>query len=293
VAFRICYVDESGGVEDPASGLDATPLMVIAGVIVANDQVASLTREFLQVKRRFFGGKAPGAGHHLDHVLTEVKGKDIRGFLRGSSRKRHHAIAYLDRIVSMLEHHGCLLVGRVWIKTPGVALNPRNSYTSAIQDVARTTHDLLVRQDEIGMMLCDARMQNQNIEVSHSIFTQKHRLAGDPLSRLVEAPAFGHSVNHVGLQLADLVASALVFPMAARAYCAASPAGPHVSPHFERVRRRFSFRIRNLQHRYRDAAGLWQGGLDVRDALGHQSGGVLFNAPSVGATRATRTPATP
>ncbi len=267
--------------------------MVIAGVIVAHDQVASLTRDFLQVKRRFFGGKAPGAGHHLDHVLTEVKGKDIRGFLRGSSRKRHHAIAYLDRIVSMLEHHGCLLAGRVWIKAPGVALNPRNSYTSAIQDIARTTHDFLAQQDEVGMMLCDARMQNQNIEVSHSIFTQKHRLAGDPLTRLVEAPAFGHSVNHVGLQLADLVASALVFPMAARAYRATSQSGPHVDPHFERVRKRFAVRIRNLQHRYRDAAGTWQGGLEVRDALAHQSGSVLFNAPFVGQAREALTRVTP
>jgi Protein of unknown function (DUF3800) len=293
VAFRICYVDESGGVEDPASGPDATPLMVIAGVIVSHDQVASLTREFLQVKRRFFGGKAPGAGHHLDHVLTEVKGKDIRGFLRGSSRKRHHAIAYLDRIVSMLEHHGCLLAGRVWIKAPGVALNPRNSYTLAIQDIARTAHDFLAQQDELGMMLCDARMQNQNIEVSHSIFTQKHRLAGDPLTRFVEAPAFGHSVNHVGLQLADLVASALVFPMAARAYCATSQAGPHVDPHFERVRKRFAVRIRNLQHRYRDAAGAWQGGLEVRDALAHQSGSVLFNVQAVRQAPAARTPVTP
>lgn len=266
--------------------------MVIVAVIVAHDQIASLTREFLQVKRRFFGGKAPGAGHHLDHVLTEVKGKDIRGFLRGSSRKRHHAIAYLDLVVSMLEHHGCVLFGRVWIKAPGVALNPRNSYTTAIQDIARTYEDLLTRQAEIGMMLCDARMQNQNIEVSHSIFTQKHRLAGDPLGKLVEAPAFGHSVNHVGLQLADLVASALVFPMAARAYCATSPAGPHVDPHFERVRQRFTLRIRDLQHRYRDAGGGWHGGIDVKDAFGHQTGAALFNAPSPGPAKAARKPAT-
>jgi len=142
------------------------------------------------------------------------------------------------------------------------------------------------------MMLCDARMQNQNIEVSHSIFTQKHRLAGDPLAKLVEAPAFGHSVNHVGLQLADLAASALVFPMAARAYCSTSQAGPHVDPHFDRVRQRFTVRIRNLQHRYRDAAGAWQGGLEVRDALGHQSGSVLFNALTVGQARAARAAAT-
>ena len=82
-------------------------------------------------------------------------------------------------------------------------------------------------------MLCDARMQNQDSEVSHSIFTQKHQQAGDPLDRLVEVPAFGHSVNHVGLQLADLAASAFLFPMAARTYCVATTTGPHVDPHFD------------------------------------------------------------
>jgi hypothetical protein len=31
-------------------------------------------------------------------------------------------------------------------------------------------------------------------------------------------PTFGHSENHAGLQLADLVCSALLFPMAMDAY---------------------------------------------------------------------------
>jgi uncharacterized protein DUF3800 len=276
VAFRICYVDESGGVEDPVSAPDATPLMVIAGVVFDQGRLPSLTREFLQIKRRFFGGKAPGAGHHLDFVLAEVKGKDIRGFVRSNSRKRHHAIAYLDHVVRLLSDHGCRLVGRVWIKAPGDALDPRSSYTYAIQDLARTFQQFLTQDQDLGLMICDARMQNQNAEVAHSIFTQKHQVGGDPLDRLVEAPAFGHSGNHIGLQLADLVASAVLFPMAARTYCAATFTGPHVDPHFDTVKRRFAERVRRLQHRYQDSTGKWRGGVTVSDAIAQRSGAALF-----------------
>src|SRR5581483_11317482 len=100
-----------------------------------------------------------------------------------------------------------------------------------------------------------------NAEVAHSVFTQKHQVGGDPLDRLVEAPVFGQSLNHVGLQLADLMASALLFPMAARAYCAASFSGAHVDPHFDRVTERFGDRIRQMQFRYQDLSGRWRGGI--------------------------------
>jgi hypothetical protein len=35
----------------------------------------------------------------------------------------------------------------------------------------------------------------------------------------MEVPSFGHSDNHAGLQLADLICSAFLWPMAMHAYC--------------------------------------------------------------------------
>jgi hypothetical protein len=290
MGFPICYIDESGGVEDPAATPDATPLMVIVGLIVDYARLPGLTRDFLQVRRRFFSGKAPRAGHYLDHILSEVKGRDIRAFLRANSRKRHHAIAYLDQVVRLLDHNGCQLIGRVWIKAPGSQLNPRTSYTTAIQDLGKSFQHYLVTHGEVGLMLCDARMQNQDSEVSHSIFTQKHQQAGDPLDRLVEVPAFGHSVNHVGLQLADLAASAFLFPMAARTYCVATTTGPHVDPRFDGVKERFADRIRRLQYRYQDSGGRWQGGVAVKDAIAHRPGAALFQVAGMGVSAPSVTP---
>ncbi len=121
-------------------------------------------------------------------------------------------------------------------------------------------------------------MHTQNSQVSHSVFTQKHKLSGDAYPCLVETPAFGHSVNHVGLQLADLVASSVVFPMASRTYCADHWTGPHVHPHYDGVKQRWASRVRLLQHRYRDDAGFWRGGLVVSDKLGRRPGERMFVA---------------
>ncbi|MEU6997474.1 DUF3800 domain-containing protein [Nonomuraea sp. NPDC046570] len=53
--------------------------------------------------------------------------------------------------------------------------------------------------------------------------------ASDPYTPLGEVPLFAASDNHAGLQIADLLASTLVFPMAASAYCPQRPGNPHSS----------------------------------------------------------------
>ncbi|MEV2265794.1 DUF3800 domain-containing protein [Nonomuraea africana] len=58
------------------------------------------------------------------------------------------------------------------------------------------------------------------------MFTQKWRTGGDPFAPLSEVPLFAASDNHAGLQIADLLASTLVFPMAASAYCPPATGGP-------------------------------------------------------------------
>lgn len=93
-----------------------------------------------------------------------------------------------------------------------------------------------------------------------------------------EVPLFAHSDNHAGLQLADLVASTLAFPMAAAAYCKPRTGAPHSSPYYDDVRSAFGRRLMSRQYRYRDETGRWRGGLVVSDPIGHQSGSLLFGA---------------
>ena len=89
---------------------------------------------------------------------------------------------------------------------------------------------------------------------------------------------FGHSENHVGLQLADILCSSLLFPMAACSYCLGHMANIHVHQEYQILKTRYGPRVRNLQFRYRDGTGKWRGGVTVSDAIAQRHGGLLFSA---------------
>ncbi len=89
-------------------------------------------------------------------------------------------------------------------------------------------------------------------------------------------PTFGHSENHVGIQIADLLCSALLFPMAAHAYCTGLVNNVHVQAGYEILKTQFGLRVRGLQHRFQDSTGRWRGGIVVCDSLTNRPGTHLF-----------------
>ena len=247
--------------------------MLFAGLIMRSGSLASLTAEFLHVKRRFYPQKVP---HRLNSMLTEIKGERLRAALRSPSRrKRRHALGVLDAVVKLLELHDVRIVGRVWVKQPATALQPDPTYCYAVQDIARHFHHFLALHEAQGLLLCDARDHRQDVRVAHSVFTQKHKRDGDALPHLAESTVFGRSENYAGLQIADIVASALLFPMAARVYCQ-SAGGVHVHQRFDGLRARYANRLDSLQHRYRDSSGRTRGGVVVSDKLGGRPSDLLF-----------------
>lgn len=276
--MRILYVDESGGFEAPNSHRSATPLMVIAGVALDHRSLPVITNEFLRLKARFFPRKVKGT-RILDYVLAEVKGSDLRAGIRASSRdKRRHTIGFLDEVMKILTRNDGKVFGRVWVKD-GAALDPRSSYTFAIQDLSQHFNHLLVAENDLGLVLCDGRLHHQDAQVSHSVFTKKNKMTGDAYPNIIEASVFGQSQNHVGLQLADLVASGFLFPMATRTYCVGHSTGPHMSPRFDDLRRRYGSQVKALQYRYQDEAARWRGGVVVSDALGRKPSKAMFETP--------------
>ena len=270
----ICYVDESGGFEASNQAPSATPLMTFAGLIIRSDTLAALTADFLDLRHRLY----PRLRNvqHLDLVLREQKGSALRKNVRSQSSMRRHSISVLDAVVELIERYDLRLLGRAWIKGPNEALEPRASYTFAIQDIARHFNHFLESGTDSGLMVCDGRAHSQDAQVSHSIFTLKHKRSGDELSRLVETPLFGRSENHVGLQLADILASGLIFPIAARVYCAAHVTSVHTHQNYEVLRDRYSARLRHRQYPYRDSSGRMRGGIVVSDKLGKKSSSLLF-----------------
>jgi hypothetical protein len=132
------------------------------------------------------------------------------------------------------------------------------------------------RQDDLGFVIADSRMKRVNTQVSHSIFTQKFRTTGDTYDGIVEVPAFSHSDNHAGLELADAICSALLFPLAVHTCCAGHITSLYVRLGYQRVKDRYGRDLSRMQHRYQEASGQWRGGIVLSDPIGGKNGGALF-----------------
>ena len=91
-----------------------------------------------------------------------------------------------------LRYHDVKLVARIWVKGLGSPFHATPVYTSSIQGIY-TYFEYYLTQT--------------NVTVSHSIFAQKFSPAMQRYQRLAELPTFGHSENHAGLQICDLVCS--------------------------------------------------------------------------------------
>jgi hypothetical protein len=272
------YLDESGSTEPPDQGSNATPCMAIVGVIVDAALVPVLTREFLAYKRRHFPHRFE-RGHALSHVLAEVKGAELLQMARHPSRgKRRRALLARSELLELLDRYGARVLGRVWVKQPGVSLKPTETYTVAVQDIAVHFGQFLIEHRSQGIFIADARNQATNIEVAHSVFTQKWRTGGDPYPPLMEVPLFAHSDNHASLQIADLLATTLVFPMAASAY-GAPATSVHSAGQYHAIRAQHGQALRVLQYQYLDETGRRRGGIVVSDPVGKQPSSRLFDPP--------------
>ncbi len=258
----------------PASPIQ--PLLVIAGIVVHQNHLTNLTQEYLQLKRKFFPALTPSTIPFLQHVKVEIKGSDLRTAVRtGNRNRRRHTFGFLDGYVDILERYNAKIFGRIWVKGIGKSINGAAIYTSSIQAACSDFQNLLEFENLSGIMIADSRDYLQNIGVSFSIFTQKFKANGDAYGRILEMPTFGHSQNHIGIQLSDILCSALLFPMASYTYCSGYINSVHVSPNYKLIKDRYALRIKALRHRYLDG-GRYRGGITVSDNLAQRSVDPLF-----------------
>jgi len=270
----ICYLDEAGCTGClPAHDSPVQPVFIPAAVILDAERLPRLTMDFLRIKHRFYPNRM--GTHFLDSIRVEVKGSEIRAHLGGRRGKKRHAIGVLDAFLDLLEEYDAKVIGRIWIKEIGREHSNRALYTSSVQAICSYFQHLLEAKGDTGIFIADSRRKHQNSDVSHSVFTQKFSSVRARLRRFVEVPTYGHNENHVGLQLADWLCSALLFPLATFTYCRRHIKSVHVNDEFGTVQERYGKRLMRLQHRYRQQ-GRYQGGIVVSDGLGQRHGGLLF-----------------
>lgn len=241
------YVDESGcpgALIDTES--DIQPVLSLVGVSFAEKHLRFLTDEFLDLKQQFYPHLSRSR-HALDWVLYEIKGSEISRSIRlGTEKEKQHSLLFLGSLLNLTKQYEGQIQGKVYIKPPGGAFDGIAAYTSACQMLCQVYQEFLESKDSNGIVVMDSRTQAQNKRVSHSIFTEKFRSAGDKYPRILEMPFFGHSENHVGIQIADLINSALVYPMASVRYCQAQVEHAHVDKSFEILWHSFEERLSSL-----------------------------------------------
>ena len=258
-----------------------SPVLVVAGIVVDQRLLENLTRAFVETKSRFYPELVRGCRTRLERILPEIKGADLRRAMRSGSprRNRRHALGFLDALLDLLEYHDARIFGRIWVKVPGGRCDDRSVYTFSVQDICADFENLLETVGDSGIVIADSRNPAPNALVAHSIFTQKFKSDGDRYPNIQEMPVFGHSQNHAGIQIADLLCSALLFPMATRCYCYPHISNVHVDLGFGELGRRYGARLRAMQHRYSDDRGHRKGGITVSDPVTMRPGGALFRAP--------------
>jgi len=263
----IFYVDEAGTAGCLASkDSSVQPVFVQAGVFLQDTQLATVTREFLELKQTFFPGRIANDVRFLDSVLVEIKGAALRKQVRGSRNESRHAVGFLEKALRILDRSEARLVGRVWVKGIGVENNARSLYTFSLQDNCRHFQRFLTQRNDQGLVIVDSRYKQENVNAAHSLFTQKHTRGGDGLDRILEMPVYGHSENHVGLQLADLLCSALLFPIACHSYCTGYVENLHVHNAYRVLKTRFGRTLTSMMFRYQEQ-GRPRGGFTVSDSL--------------------------
>lgn len=235
--------------------------------------------DFVKLKKQFEPQLQRLEKTFSDLVKFEVKGSRLRRDLAGRTggrNTRRRALGFLDKTLGLLEQHNCRVIGKVIVKDSQHTLDDKREYPKAVQELAVSFDSQAASSRTDGVMILDSRTKVKNEGNVHSITTRKFRTGGDFYPNLAVAPVFGHSDTHVPLQIADLVASAVVFPLACLEYTPVSENNTHRSEHYQAIKDLFGERLSKLEHRYVNDEGATRGGFQVVDRVGKRATHLLF-----------------
>jgi hypothetical protein len=252
---------------------------VIAGITVPSAQQKSLTMGFLRLKKEFEPQLRSSDKQLSDLITFEVKGsrlrKDIARTDRGRKTRRR-ALGFIDKTIRLLEAHSCRIIGKVLVKVDGRILADKKEYPKAVQELAVSFNSQASVDRTDAIMILDSRTKVKNEGNVHAITTRRFRSGGDVYPQMSEAPLFGHSDTHVPLQIADLLASAVVFPLACLAFTSDDPANVHRHANYQSIKDQFGERLARLEHRYVHDSGAVRGGFQVVDPVQKRPTHLLF-----------------
>lgn len=256
LCVHILYLDESGSAEVlREEHPESPPVFVLGGICVNVDKQRSLNWGFLKLKEKFNPNLHD---KKLSEALAfEMKGSSLRSDIRADSRNRNRrAKAFLRELITLLGDHEAKIVAKVNIKRVNEEHRDVQQYPAANRWIMNAFNEYLKRVDSKGIAILDSRTKIKNSPLVSNIVTGMYKTGGGDFGQLIDAPAFGHSDVHIGIQIADHVVSALIFPMACYTYCSEHEWNTHVNPRYKVLIEDFGAPLQALQMSYYESATL-------------------------------------
>lgn len=238
----ICYLDEAGCPGRlPAGSSTIQPFLIIAAVALPSADISTFTRQFNALKRRYAGWQGH-VGAQADPFI-EIKGCELRAQLRKQPDGVSAEHRLLDHLFTLLVQFDVRVFAQVAPKPLGGAFDGKAVYATAMYRLACEFHGLFEHRCTSGSML--ARQATLDAHMARPIYQAKFG-ENDALPRLTDVPMFGSSENHAGIQVADWLASALMFAELSRQHSTVLPEHAHLHKNDAQIAARYRKRLRKV-----------------------------------------------
>lgn len=250
----LLYLDESGDTFDPPvdkATADGMPLFVLGGIAIDQSALRDLTRKLIKIKSNAHADRSLIHKHDYEgELIPEIKGSLIRRSFRAeaNSLATLQVQHFLDEICDLLETHNAKLFAQINLKLNGQQFSGEALYGRSMELIFDRFQAYLGTVDDEGIVIADSRDPGRNSETAHTIYKKKFRAQSEKFPAIVEAPVFGHSENHAGIQLADFICSSLLAPMAAIQFASELSTTSWSDEGFKRLADRYGTRLQALQH---------------------------------------------
>lgn len=249
----LLYLDESGDTFD-ALGAKATnegmPLFVLGGIAIDQSALTDLTRKLVEIKARALSDRSLIHRHDYEgENAPEIKGSLVRHAFRSEASSLATSLFqnFLDEICDVLKTQNAKLFAQISLKRKGQQFTGEALYGRSMELIFDRFQAYLNTVDNEGIVIADSRDPGRNSKTAHSIYKKKFRAQSEKFPAIVEAPVFGHSENHAGIQIADFVCSSLLAPMAAIQFASDLSSDSWSDEGFKRLVDRYGPRLQAMQ----------------------------------------------
>ncbi len=246
MATCVMYVDESGDANKHFVPIrnGQPPLFTLTGLVFPLKEWRNIDRDFLALKKQFFSSELSRSKTRAEHY--EIKGNTLTCPANKHDRRRHK---FIEKVCELASAYNGKLFCVTIIKDEMRPAAPVSIYTSSLQYLVERFNIYIAEHGSFdkGLIIADSTKQfDWDVAVSHMSFIFGTD-TGRALNHIYEAPLFANSKLTAGIQISDILSSA-IFTNHYRYYCRSITGAmnyDHMQQHWERIN---SLQFRSTKH---------------------------------------------